>query len=177
MGCHFLLQEIFQTQGLNPGSLHCRQMLYCPSHQESPLSQTGSLSLDLYVDLREGGKKPRLRPDASPAWGHTWSFPEAPYCPCIWHILYCLLSAPKGKVQSSSRLESTSLPAVSLPALELKKKKSTAEGRRAEALRSLEKHTQCSCSQLQDVEPSERCEISLAPSAGNKEAGGEEVRL
>ena len=26
--CHFLLQGIFPTQGLNPGVLHCRQMLY-----------------------------------------------------------------------------------------------------------------------------------------------------
>ena len=33
VGCHFLLQEIFLTQGLNPGLLHCRQMLYCLSHQ------------------------------------------------------------------------------------------------------------------------------------------------
>ena len=35
MGCHFLLQEIFLTQGSNPGLLHCRQMLYCLSHQGS----------------------------------------------------------------------------------------------------------------------------------------------
>ena len=34
--CHFLLQEIFLTQGLNPGLLHCRQTLYCLSHQGSP---------------------------------------------------------------------------------------------------------------------------------------------
>ena len=27
VGCHFLLQEIFPTQGLNPGLLHCRQRL------------------------------------------------------------------------------------------------------------------------------------------------------
>ena len=27
MGCHFLLQGIFLTQGSNPGLLHCRQML------------------------------------------------------------------------------------------------------------------------------------------------------
>ena len=27
-GLHFLLQGIFPTQGLNPGLLHCRQMLY-----------------------------------------------------------------------------------------------------------------------------------------------------
>ena len=28
MGCHFLLQKIFPTQGLKPGLLHCRQILY-----------------------------------------------------------------------------------------------------------------------------------------------------
>ena len=33
VGCHFLLQGIFLTQGLNPGLLHCRQTLYHLSHQ------------------------------------------------------------------------------------------------------------------------------------------------
>ena len=28
VGCHFLLQGIFPTQGLNPGLLHLRQILY-----------------------------------------------------------------------------------------------------------------------------------------------------
>ena len=28
VGCHFLLQGIFSTQGSNPGLLHCRQILY-----------------------------------------------------------------------------------------------------------------------------------------------------
>ena len=28
VGCHFLLQGIFPTQGLSPGLLHCRQILY-----------------------------------------------------------------------------------------------------------------------------------------------------
>jgi len=28
VGCHFLLQGIFPTQGLNPGLLHCRQILH-----------------------------------------------------------------------------------------------------------------------------------------------------
>ena len=36
MDC-ILLQGIFLTQGLNPGLLHCRQVLYYLSHQESPL--------------------------------------------------------------------------------------------------------------------------------------------
>ena len=35
VGCHFLLQEVFPTQGLNLSLLHCRQMLYCLSHQGS----------------------------------------------------------------------------------------------------------------------------------------------
>ena len=30
------LQEIFLTQELNPGVLHCRQILNCLNHQESP---------------------------------------------------------------------------------------------------------------------------------------------
>ena len=36
MDCHFLLQRIFLTQGLNLGLLHCRQILYHLSHQGSP---------------------------------------------------------------------------------------------------------------------------------------------
>ena len=39
VGCHFFLQEIFPTQGLNPGLPHCRQTLYHLSHQGSPTSQ------------------------------------------------------------------------------------------------------------------------------------------
>jgi len=33
VGCHFLLQGIFPTQGSNMGLLHCRQTLYCLSHK------------------------------------------------------------------------------------------------------------------------------------------------
>ena len=32
VGCYFLLQGIFPTQGSNPGLLHCRQMHYHLSH-------------------------------------------------------------------------------------------------------------------------------------------------
>ena len=35
-GSRSLLQEIFPTQGLNPGLLHCKQILYQLSHQRSP---------------------------------------------------------------------------------------------------------------------------------------------
>ena len=33
VGCHFLLQGTFLTQGSNPGLPHCRQVLYHLSHQ------------------------------------------------------------------------------------------------------------------------------------------------
>ena len=36
VGCHFLLQGIFPTQGSNPGLLHCRQILYQLNHKGSP---------------------------------------------------------------------------------------------------------------------------------------------
>ena len=35
MGCHYLIQGIFPTQGSNPNLLHCRQTLYPLSHQGS----------------------------------------------------------------------------------------------------------------------------------------------
>ena len=36
VGSHSLLQGIFLIQRLNPGLLHCRQILYHLSHQGSP---------------------------------------------------------------------------------------------------------------------------------------------
>ena len=36
VGCHDLLQGIFPTQGLAPGFLHCRWILYHVSHEGSP---------------------------------------------------------------------------------------------------------------------------------------------
>ena len=38
-GCRFLLQEIFPTQGLNWGLLHCRQIHYQLSYQGSPMGK------------------------------------------------------------------------------------------------------------------------------------------
>ena len=43
--CCFLLQGIFLTQGSNPGLLHCRQILYHPSHQgKNYLASTKTVS-------------------------------------------------------------------------------------------------------------------------------------
>ena len=41
VGCHALFQGNFLTQGSNPGLLHCREILYCLSHQGSPDHQGG----------------------------------------------------------------------------------------------------------------------------------------
>ena len=51
MGCRFLLQRIFPTQGLNPGLPHCRQTLYRPSHPEQVAS--------LCPMTKEADSKPR----------------------------------------------------------------------------------------------------------------------
>ena len=37
VGCYFLLQGIFLTQGSNPGLPHCGQILYRLSHQGIPI--------------------------------------------------------------------------------------------------------------------------------------------
>ena len=39
VSCHALLQGIFPVQGLNPALPHCRQILYCLSHQRSPMTK------------------------------------------------------------------------------------------------------------------------------------------
>ena len=38
VGCHFLFQEIFLTQGSNMRLLRCRQILYLLSYEGSPVS-------------------------------------------------------------------------------------------------------------------------------------------
>ena len=44
VGCHFLLQGIFPTQGLNSGLLHCRQIQDIEGFGEYPVSE-GIISL------------------------------------------------------------------------------------------------------------------------------------
>ena len=50
VGCHFLLQEIFPTQGLNLGLPPCRQTIYHLSQQGSPSS------VDLKTFKTQNGK-------------------------------------------------------------------------------------------------------------------------
>ena len=58
MGCHSFLRHIFLTQESNPGLLHCRQILYHLSHQESPLNNYGCYLIKVFFDhmiFREWG--------------------------------------------------------------------------------------------------------------------------
>ena len=54
VGCHALFRELFPAQGLNPGLLHGRQILYRLSHQGSLTSQIstikGKTAPGLFVD-------------------------------------------------------------------------------------------------------------------------------
>ena len=45
VGCHFLLQGIFPTQGSNLGLLLCRQILYLLSHQGNPFITSYSINI------------------------------------------------------------------------------------------------------------------------------------
>ena len=51
VGYYALLQGIFLTQGLNPGFLLCRQILYCLSHQESHFKILSSSLLFLNLSI------------------------------------------------------------------------------------------------------------------------------
>ena len=72
VGCHSLFQGIFTTQGSNPGLLHCRQILYCLSHQGSPrslpralyvLETQETLEFQRNVCLCESGELRTLSPE------------------------------------------------------------------------------------------------------------------
>ena len=72
VGCYFLLQRIFPTQGSNPGLPHCRQTLYCLSHQGSPHPSRSSLfpSVQFSHSVMSDSLQPRgLR------LLHPWDFP------------------------------------------------------------------------------------------------------
>ena len=49
MGCHFLLQGIFLTQGSNLGLLLCRQTLYPLNHQGSWMGSEFPLKMRVYM--------------------------------------------------------------------------------------------------------------------------------
>ena len=88
VGCHFLLQGIFPTQGSNQGLLCFRQILYHQSHQGS------------YA----GKMKVRRRNKAQGTHGVAWNIVVLDFSIClqIHSLLFCaLLCAPKTVLVSS----------------------------------------------------------------------------
>jgi len=55
VGCHFLLQRIFPAQRLNPCLLHCRQILYCLSHQGQTLGLHELIKQAWFLPWRSSG--------------------------------------------------------------------------------------------------------------------------
>ena len=69
VGCHFLLQGISPTQGLNPGLSHCRQTLYRLSHQRSPSNEKERLKFP--VSHQWGSMVAQLVKNPPTMW-ETW---------------------------------------------------------------------------------------------------------
>ena len=88
VGRHFLLQGIFPTQGSNPGLLHCRQTIYCLSHQGFPAP--GPLVLIKWMDDEKVDKYIILVLLSQVIWGDE----KQPRCQC--------LSAPSSLLSKSN---------------------------------------------------------------------------
>ena len=90
VGCHFLLQEIFPTQGLNPGLPHCNQILYQLSHKGSPrILEWGA------YPFSSRSSWPRDQTGVSCTAGRfftNWAIREAPESSIKWHWILLLLS-------------------------------------------------------------------------------------
>ena len=82
VGCHFLLQGIFPTQGSNPGLLHCRQILYWLSYKylrlpwwlrwQSVCLQCGRPRFNLWVGNILWRRKWPPTPVLLPGKSHGW---------------------------------------------------------------------------------------------------------
>ena len=88
MGCHFLLQGIFPTQGWNPGLLHCKQSLYCLLKKDMA---THSSTLAWKIPwTKEPG---RLQSIGSQAVRHDWATSVSSFS-----FLYCLSHQERLKI-------------------------------------------------------------------------------
>ena len=79
MGCHDLIHGLFLTQGLHPGLLHCRQIIFAPEPpgKPRPLCPWGFLGKNTGV-----GCHALLRE----------IFPTQRLNPCLLHLLHCRLN-------------------------------------------------------------------------------------
>ena len=104
MGCHALLQRIFPIQGLNPRLLHCRQILYHLSHQESPWNHNYDSYTGTIVVVQSLSQVPLHVTTWTAAHQASWSFTVSRsllklmsielMMPSNHHILCCPLLLP-----------------------------------------------------------------------------------
>ena len=90
MGSLSLLQGIFPTQGLNPSLPHCRQNLYCLSHQGSPRI----LEWVAYPFSR-GSSRPRNQTGVSCIAGGfftTWAIREVNWWQYSWDQMFFMMN-------------------------------------------------------------------------------------
>ena len=73
MGCHSLIQEIFLTQGFNPGLPHCRQILCYLNHLGSPPALQGR-----FLTTGLPGKSPSPIFFLTPSSPSNWSQEDYP---------------------------------------------------------------------------------------------------
>ena len=94
LGCYFLLQGIFPTQGLNPGLPHCTQILYQLNQQGSPriLEWVAYFFSSGSSWPRKQTGSPALQVDSLPA-----DLPGKPWYPIIF-ISYNVLSSWASKL-------------------------------------------------------------------------------
>ena len=83
VGCHFLLQRISLTQGSNSDLLHCRQILYHLSHQESGLTVVHNTTTMCYRYCLESSVD-RGTWHGFSFMGHKWAHQHQ-------HMYYCQL--------------------------------------------------------------------------------------
>ena len=77
VGCHFLLQGIFPTQGLTPGLLHCRQTLYHLSYQGRLLFKENIIKCQRGIKWKWSEKKQTWKEPSFPNLG-TQVFKNSP---------------------------------------------------------------------------------------------------
>ena len=117
MGCLFLLQSIFPSQGWDPGLPHCRQAPYHLSHQGSHINLTPALTevhFSSFSTTTPRGEpvfiqRPHLHsaqlhtsplyltstpvlsgPPVTPSWHAQWTLSRSPVIVCQHHSISCI---------------------------------------------------------------------------------------
>ena len=96
VGCHFLLQGVFPTRGLNPSLPHCKQMLYPLSHQ---------IIRKFMINIKERGFNWH-QPDESFYWDFSLLLRFKVLCPCLQTLVILRLA---GSLESGSSLLSAKI--------------------------------------------------------------------